>query len=50
MKTFRLSSNEIKILTDMKGGCIASDRITVDGQKVGYAYREDPDKNYSNDC
>mgnify|MGYP000884604268 FL=1 len=31
MKTFRLSSNEIKILTDMKGGCIASDRITVDG-------------------
>ena len=49
MKTFRLSSNEIKILTDMKGGCIASDRITVDGQKVGYAYREDPDKNFSND-
>ena len=25
------------------GGCIASDRITVDGTRVGYMYREQPD-------
>jgi hypothetical protein len=24
------------------GGCIASDRITVDGTRVGYMYREQP--------
>ena len=40
MKEFKLKENEIKELTTVKGGCIASDRITVDGQKVGYMYRE----------
>ncbi len=25
-----------------RGGCIASDRITVDGEPVGYMYREAP--------
>ena len=42
MKNFKLKENEIKELTTIKGGCIASDRITVDGQKVGYMYRENP--------
>ena len=42
MKEFKLKENEIKKLTNVKGGCIASDRITVDGQKVGYMYRENP--------
>lgn len=49
MKTFKLSPNEIKTLTDIKGGCFASDKITVDGQKVGYAYHEKPDPNFPND-
>lgn len=40
MKEFKLKENEIKELTTVKGGCIASDRITVGGQKVGYMYRE----------
>lgn len=31
MKEFKLNENEIKELTTVKGGCIASDRITVDG-------------------
>ena len=30
MKEFKLKENEIKKLTNVKGGCIASDRITVD--------------------
>lgn len=29
---------------DEPDGCIATDRITVDGQGVGYMYREVPDK------
>ena len=30
---------------DWKGadGCIATNRITVEGYKVGYCYREEPD-------
>lgn len=42
-KRFILSKNQIKqILDDWQGadGCIASDRILVDGCKVGYMYRE----------
>ncbi|MCH5192776.1 MAG: DUF2185 domain-containing protein [Oscillospiraceae bacterium] len=39
---------EIKPLLDWNGkgpeGCIASDKITKDGWKVGYMYREEPDK------
>lgn len=31
MKEFKLKENEIKELTTVKGGCIASVRITVDG-------------------
>lgn len=42
MKEFKLKENEIKKLTTVKGGCIASDRITIDGLKVGYMYREKP--------
>lgn len=28
---------------DGKAGCFATDRITVDGARVGYMYREEPD-------
>ena len=41
-KKFILSNEEIKELSKIKGSCIASDRITVEGQKVGYMYRETP--------
>ena len=47
MKQFHLASNQIKNLIEPMGYCIASDRITVDGGKVGYMYREEGD--YSND-
>lgn len=43
MKTFRIPAHEIKPLAAGFGSCIASDRITVDGMKVGYMYREAPD-------
>ena len=42
MKNYKLDSNDIKKLIDFNGGCIATDRITVDGMKVGYMYREKP--------
>ncbi len=42
MKSFRLQADQIKPLATGHGACFASDRILVDGQKVGYMYREVP--------
>jgi hypothetical protein len=42
-KRFALGADEIKPLAPGRGGCIASDMITVEGRKVGYMYREEPD-------
>jgi hypothetical protein len=41
-KAFRLSKEQIAPIALGIGGCIATDRITVDGCKVGYMYREQP--------
>jgi hypothetical protein len=41
-KQFKLSANEIRPLVTGYGSCIATDRITVDGLRVGYMYREAP--------
>ncbi len=45
-KQFRLSAADMRdfALDIMPGGCIATDRITVDGCKVGYCYRQTPDE------
>ena len=42
MKEYKLKGKEIIKLIELKGGCIASDRITVEGLKIGYMYRENP--------
>lgn len=42
MKNFLLKTADIKTLTTLKGSCIASNKITIDGCKVGYCYREKP--------
>jgi hypothetical protein len=42
-KQFALSADQIKPLAKGRGGCFATDMITVDGCKVGYMYREQPD-------
>ena len=41
-KSFRLSPDQIQELAPGLGGCLASDRILVDGRPVGYMYREAP--------
>ena len=41
-----MKAEDVKpLLSDWKGadGCIATNRITVEGCKVGYCYREKPD-------
>ena len=42
-KAFRLRGEELQPVATGLGGCIASDRITVDGCRVGHMYREAPD-------
>lgn len=44
-KKFFLAKEDIKSLIASSEGCIASNRITVDGCKVGYMYREEPYQN-----
>jgi hypothetical protein len=41
-KDFKISADEIRAIAPDRGGCIASDRITVDGDPVGFMYREEP--------
>lgn len=43
-KALRIPGDKIKRLIPDMGGCFASDRITVDGMRVGYMYREEPDR------
>ena len=40
---FFIDNGKMKHLTDEKGFCIASDKITKGGKKVGYMYREKGD-------
>lgn len=45
MKKFYLSREQIKqIVPPNLGGCFITDRVTVDGQKIGYMYREQADR------
>lgn len=46
-KAFLLSSDELKPLISPMGGCLATDRIVVDGAQVGYMYREAPTSSVS---
>lgn len=44
-KEFFLRADQIKPLAEGHGACFATDFITVQGEKVGYMYREEPDNN-----
>lgn len=43
-KKFRLSASEIEPLAKGYGGCVASDMITVEGRKVAFMIREQPEE------
>lgn len=44
-KEFKLKADEIVRLLPPMGGCMATDKITVEGLQVGYMYREEPFNN-----
>jgi hypothetical protein len=41
-KNFKLKADEIIQLIEPMGGCIATDKITVEGEMVDYMIREEP--------
>ncbi len=41
-KNFKLKAEEIVQLIEPMGGCIATDKITVEGELVDYMIREEP--------
>jgi hypothetical protein len=41
-KNYKLSADEMKSIAVGYGSCIATDMITVEGHKVGYAVRDEP--------
>ena len=43
-KRFKLKAGEIGALVSGLGSCIASDKITVEGQRVAYMIREQPSR------
>ena len=43
-KQFRIKPQDIKPLIDPMGSCLVSDQITVDGNKVGFMYREESEE------
>lgn len=51
VKDFYLKKEEIKDILQWEGpaGCFATDRITVNGEKVGYMYREEADSDFEGD-
>ena len=42
-KKFALRADQIGPLAEGHGRCFATDMITVEGRRVGYMYREEPD-------
>lgn len=49
MSDFIKKPEDIKQLIEARGGCLASNKITMDGEPIGYAYREEPDDGFTND-
>lgn len=41
-KVFRIAESDLRPILAVTGACLATDRIVVDGCKVGYCYREPP--------
>ncbi|MFA8450488.1 MAG: DUF2185 domain-containing protein [Bacteroidales bacterium] len=42
-KYYKLKAEDLKDLVHSEKYCIATDKITVDGMKVGFMYREEPE-------
>lgn len=46
VKRYRIPEEEITELISDMGGCLATNKITMDGERIGYMYREEPSNEY----
>ena len=44
-KNPRLKREQIEQLIEPMGECLATDHITIDGMKIGFMYRDEPEDN-----
>ena len=42
MKNYKLKKEEINKIIKLNGSCIASNKITIEGMKIEYMYKEKP--------
>lgn len=45
-KKYKLNAQDIKKMIDIDLGCLATDRITVEGCLIGWMYREKPSQSF----
>ena len=48
-KVFKIKPEDLKQIVKDDRGCVATDKITVEGMKVGFMYREGFDEDIEND-
>lgn len=48
-KVFKIKAEDLKKITEDNRGCVATDKITIEGLKIGFMYREQPDEDIEND-
>jgi len=48
MKNFQIAFDQMQPLALGRGSCLATDHITVEGKRVGYMYRIEPDNRHHN--
>lgn len=48
-KIFKIKPEDLKQIIKDERGCLATDKITVEGMKVGFMYRDRPDEDIEND-
>lgn len=48
-KKFGIKQEDLKQVVNDNRGCVVTDKITVEGLKIGFMYREKPDEDIEND-
>jgi hypothetical protein len=43
-KKYHIKAEDIRPLATGRGGCVATDAITIEGRKIGFMYRDRPDR------
>lgn len=48
-KVLKIKEEDLKTIIEDQRGCVATDKITVEGMKIGFMYRDKPDEDIEKD-